>query len=969
MPDPAPWPRHLTALVTERLSRLEAACRAAQVPFHDDAGVDERLMRVLLASDFAWHSFLRDPLLLGPDSLRLMSDPRHADARAGVFETVQEPGELRRLLRQFRRREALRLIWRDVNEDDGTQTILAGATVLADTCIEQALRCAQTQVAQRHGSVRDAQGRVQRLVVVGMGKLGGGELNFSSDIDLILAYEEDASSDGARPLDAAAYFARVSQAMVALLAEHDADGYVYRVDLRLRPFGNAGRLALSFAAMEQYYQREGRDWERYAWIKARVVAGDRSAGARLLDSLRPFVYRRYLDYGAFAGLREMKGLIDAEVARKDLAGNLKLGSGGIREIEFIVQLVQLIRGGREPSLRERGLLPALAACEQRGFLPLERARALRAVYLFLRRAENRVQMFADEQAHALPADGQARARIALALGFPDSDALEAELERQRAVVAEEFTALMAVEARGDARRTQAQWNDCWRALAAGGEVDPAVLADAGFVPVQPVLAALEALLGSVPFRNMSTRSRERLDRLMPALFSAAAMQAEPASCLARLLQLVQAVARRSVYLALLDEQPAALKRLAAVFAASAFLAERVIAHPLLLDELFDDRDGEAMPDSASVAAEIERRLAAMAQPDAEAEIELIQEVRQSALFRVGLAFLAGRIHAVDAARALAAVAQAVLAAVLRIAERDLIATHGRFARQVGEGSGLAVVAYGSFGGQELGFGSDLDLVFLYDGELARGESTGARPLDAQRYYARLAQRIVHLLGVLTRAGRLYEVDVRLRPDGSKGMLVLSLSAFEAYQRERAWTWELQALLRARAVAGDAMLAQRFALLRKALLTQPREATAVCNDVASMRERWRAERNRSDERLFDLKQGQGGLVDIEFLLQGLVLIHAASEPSLCADGNTPGLIARLCVAGVLEEADAQTLARVHASLLARAIACTLDGRARMSPRDGELEVQCAAVVALILRHGMATESGQAPAGNRTTQSLQ
>lgn len=949
MPDSMRWPLPLAAFVNERFSRLEAACRAASVPFHDDAGVDDRLRRVLLASDFAHRSFLRDPMLLGPDALRLMADPRHADARAGIFEDVIDSTALRGQLRAFRLREALRLIWRDVNGDDAVATTLAGASVLADTCIEHALRGAERQVAQRHGFVRDAQGRVQRLVVLGLGKLGGGELNFSSDIDLILAYEEDATSDGARPLDAATYFARVGQAFVALLADRDADGYVYRVDLRLRPFGNAGRLALSFAAMEQYYQREGRDWERYAWIKARVVGGDRIAGARLLDALRPFVYRRYLDYGAFAGLREMKSLIDAEVARKDLAGNLKLGPGGIREIEFLVQLVQMIRGGREPTLRTRGLLEALAACEQRGFIPLERARALREAYLFLRRVENRVQMLDDEQAHALPDDETARARIACALGFAGSAALDAELTRHRAVVAEEFAALMAVEARGDAQRTQAQWTSLWSALAASGEVDAGALAAAGFAPAQDVAAELEALLGSVTYRNMSTRSRERLDRVMPAMFAAAAAQADPVPCLVRLLRLVQAVARRSVYLALLDEQPAALKRLSAVFAASAFLAERVIAHPLLLDELFDDRVAQGAPTRADIDGELSRRLVALAGPDAEAEIELIQEVRQSALFRIGLAFLARRLDAVATARALSDVAESVLAHVLRIAERDLVAAHGRVDGR--DNAGLVIVAYGSLGGAELGFGSDLDLVFLYDSESAQAESDGARPLDGQRWYARLAQRVVHLLGTLTRAGRLYEVDVRLRPDGSKGMLVLGLGAYEAYLRERAWTWELQALVRARVVAGDVGLARRFSQLRDDLLALPRDAVLVREEVAAMRARWRAERDRSDVQHFDLKQGAGGLVDIEFLLQALVLAGANTSVWLRQSGNSADLIALLARCGGLNADDARFLAGAHETLLDRSIRRTLDARPRIVLRDDTIEDAAAQVRAIAARAGM------------------
>jgi glutamate-ammonia-ligase adenylyltransferase len=954
MLQPAPWPRPTAAFLNERLSRLEIACRESGVPFYDDAGVDDHLQRVLLTSDFAYESFLRDPHLLGPELLQLMSDPRHADARAGVLAEARDDAALRAALRHFRKREALRLIWRDVNGADAVETTLAGASVLADCCIEAALRGAERLVSARHGVVRDAHGQVQRMVVLALGKLGGGELNFSSDIDVVFAYAQNGESSGeeagVRPLDAAAYYARIGQALVSLLADRSADGYVYRVDLRLRPFGNAGRLALSFAAMEQYFQSEGRDWERYAWIKARPVAGDRNAGSRLLETLRPFVFRRYLDYTAFAGMREMKALIDAEVARKDLADHLKLGPGGIREIEFVVQLVQLIRGGREPTLRARGLLPALAACEQLGFIPAARASRLREAYRFLRRLENRVQMFADEQTHEIPADAGARNRLALALDYADWDRLELDLRVHRAAVAEEFAALMAVDARSSAREAQAKWPEFWRALVASEGIEAQTLADAGFEPAAEAAAELEAILGSNALRNMSALSRERLDRVMPAVFAAAAAQPEPARCLARLLRLVQAVARRSVYLALLDEQPAALKRLSSVFSASAFLADRVIAHPLLLDDLFDDRVDSAVPRRAAVDDELARRLAALGDRDQEAEIELIQEVRNSALFRVGLAFLAQRLDGVAAARALSEIAEAVLAAVLRIAERELVAAHGRLDERT-DGAGMAIIAYGSFGGTELGFGSDLDLVFVYDGERARGESDGAKPLDGSRYYARLAQRVVHLLGVLTRAGRLYEVDVRLRPDGSKGMLVLGMDAYESYQRERAWTWELQALVRARALAGDAALGRRFERTRAELLAMPRNADTVRIDIVQMRERWRAERDRSDAAQFDLKQGAGGLVDIEFLLQGIVLLHARADEKLLASGNSADLIETATRIGVLDTDEGTALASAHAALLSSAIGCTLDGRSRVMPRNAQIESDAACAVGIARRLGL------------------
>jgi glutamate-ammonia-ligase adenylyltransferase len=939
-------PRAIAGFLDERLARLESACRDANVPFYDDAGVDDHLQRVLLASDFAYESFLRDPALLGPDLLRLMSDPRHADARAGVFVTTLSDSELMAELRRFRQREALRLIWRDLNDLDTVETTLTGASVLAETCIEAALAGAERRISARHGVIRDAVGAPQRMVVFGLGKLGGAELNFSSDIDLVFAFAQAGISDGARPLDADAYYARIGQAFVALLAERNADGYVYRVDIRLRPFGQSGRTALSFAAMELYYQREGRDWERYAWIKARAVGGDRGAGARLLDTLRPFVFRRYLDYTAFAGLREMKSLIDAEVARKDLADDLKLGPGGIREIEFIVQLVQLIRGGREPALRARGLLPALAACEQLGFVPAGRAGTLRAAYRFLRRLENRVQMFADQQTHAIPDDALVRQRIALALGWPDWNALAGELAVHRAAVSEEFAALMATDARAQMQHDDSAWTVLWRAIVGEG-VNRAALATAGFAPPDDVATELESLLGSSALRNMSARSRERLDRVLPILMASAAASTQPVRCMVRMLRLVQTVARRSVYLVLLDEQPAALKRLSEVLSASAFLADRVIAHPLLLDDLFDDRIDSAPPDRDAVAAELQRRLATLDGTDPEAEIELIQEARQSALFRIGLAFLGRRIDAAATARALAGIAEVVLTAVMRIAERDLIAAHGRLSAGRSDSPGFAVIAYGSFGGAELGFGSDLDLVFLYDGALAHSESDGTRQLDGARYFTRLAQRIVHLLDVQTRAGKLYEVDVRLRPDGGKGLLVLGIDAYEAYLRERAWTWELQALVRARAVAGDATLGKRFARVRETLLSAPRDASRVRAEIASMRTRWRAERDRSDAERFDLKQGFGGLVDIEFLLQALLLLHAHDNPDLLVSGNTPELISAAERAGVLSAPDARRLLDAHALLLSRAIDCTLDGRSRIATRDADI-VACSEQVRVIAR---------------------
>jgi [glutamine synthetase] adenylyltransferase / [glutamine synthetase]-adenylyl-L-tyrosine phosphorylase len=927
----------LRALIDDRYAQLIARCRAAGVPLHDDAGVAERIRRTLLASDFAFETWRSQPQLLAPQGLERFRSGSDAAARIDTLKLDTDETQAMAALRRFRHAEALRLVFRDVNGLDELPEVLSATSVLYETLLSSALDWSERMLAARYGHARGEDGSLQRLIVIGFGKLGGAELNFSSDIDLVLAYPQGGESDGARSLDNSEYFVRLGRQLVRLLNEPTTDGICARVDLRLRPFGNAGRLALPFSAMEQYYQREGRDWERYAWIKARTVAGDRTAGKQLQEMLRPFVYRKYLDYTAFAGLREMKALIDAEVARKDLADNLKLGPGGIREIEFIVQLVQLIRGGREPSLRVRGLLPALTACEARGHIPASRARALREAYVFLRRLENRVQMLRDAQTHDLPDDALSRERLALSLDYPAWEPLADELAKHREIVATEFAAVLMPEG-GSRASVPAADAVLWQ-RACDESLDATILEASGFVPGAEAVDALLKLSQAGQLRAMSARAREQLDHLMPQLLSVARETAAPVPCLLRLCRLVQTVARRPSYLALLEEQPAARKRLAQLFADSAFLAERVIAQPLLLDDVLDPRIDQLPLKRADISAEIARVLTTLDEREAEAELERINEFKSSIAFRLGLAFNDGRADAVATARRLAALAESVVNAVAALAEREVIAQHGRLP---GQGSGFSVLGYGSLGGEELGFASDLDLVFVFDGQRAQAMSDGPRPLDGSRWYQRLTQRVMNWLTVLTRAGRLYEVDTRLRPDGSKGLLVGSLEAFVTYQESRAWTWEHQALLRARAVAGDPALNAELADVRRRTLAVPRDGAAVLAEVSSMRQRWRAQRDRSDAAYVDLKQGHGALLDIEFALQGLVLAHAAHTPGLLAITANASLIETCRDAGLLDTAQANCLSVAHAELLRRALLCTLDLRSRIAPRDQELEALCSDV---------------------------
>ena len=927
------------ALPARLAERALAGLRAASTQHAallEDGALCARVGQVAVASDFAIDTLRRQPALL-----EYLSHPDPAPLPLPVLDPADPnawPGQLRR----YRSAGSTRLVWRDVLGLDTVEQTLAGSTALAEQCLSIALAAVEGEFAQRHGVVRDEAGIEQRLVVFGLGKLGGGELNFSSDIDLVYAYPRDGESDGRRALEAEDYFARLGQRLAKLLDEVTADGFCHRVDLRLRPFGGAGRVAWSFAAMDGYFQREGRDWERYAWLKARTVAGDVAAGEAWLETLRPFVNRRYLDFTSLDGLRTMKAAIVAEMQRRDMADDLKRGVGGIREIEFLVQSLQLIRGGREPALRGRSLLPALQALVEAGQIAPGHGQVLADAYRFLRRLENRVQMLADAQTHAVPEAAPERLRLALGLGYAGWQPLQDELARWREQVSAEFDALL-VPQRGQAAPDALE--SYWRALPQGG--DAAVLATAGFPDAEGGDAALRDFARSGGVRALSDAARARLDRVVPALLGAAAASARPEVALKRLLDLLQAILRRASYLALLDEQPSALARLVDVLARSAFLAERIAHYPLLLDELLDTRVAGPLPGAAQMQAAC---AAAVAGPDDDPEVALraLNEVRQALSFRIALASLDRRQGAGRSTRQLAALADAVVAQVLRMARSEVEAAHG-----VLPGGRFAVVGYGSLGGCELGFGSDLDLVFLYDAD-PNAMSDGARALEPARWYTRLAQKVVALLGAVTAAGRLYETDMRLRPDGSKSLLVSTLASYVEYQQQRAWTWEHQALVRARAVAGEASLLEDFEQVRRDTLGRVRDRAALAADVGQMRQRMRAELDRSDAARFDLKQGAGGLVDLEFVLQYGVLARAADVPALLQRRDSPGLIDALAGCGQLQADEAAALHQAHATLLEAGLACTLDRRPRLTAETAAIEQARTAIGQAVARQGLEFE---------------
>ncbi|RMG30667.1 MAG: bifunctional [glutamate--ammonia ligase]-adenylyl-L-tyrosine phosphorylase/[glutamate--ammonia-ligase] adenylyltransferase [Gammaproteobacteria bacterium] len=895
----------LVALGREREAAWRAALQDAGLEVPGDARFHACLRRVFALSPFVFGRCVRDPgllpgLLADGDLLADRAEGAVEHALARRLAGVSEEADLRRALRRFRNREMVRIAWRDLAGWAPLEETLLDLSDLAEACVRQALEKLEAWQRRARGTPRDASGRVQRLVVVAMGKLGGRELNFSSDIDLVFAYPAAGWIRRPRRLSHEEWFTELGRRLIGVLSDVDAEGFVFRVDMRLRPFGDSGPLVADFAMLEDYYASQGREWERYALVKARPITGDPAHRAELEALLAPFVYRRYLDYGTLAALREMKALIERDMRRRGRGEDLKLGRGGIREIEFIVQAFQLIRGGREPRLRTRGLLPTLQALGELGHLSPEAVRELEAAYRFLRCAENRLQAQDDAQTQALPHGEVERAALAEAMGCADWTAFRAALEGHRHRVHARFAALFGGAATpGVAAPLAALWeasleeDEARAALRASGYGDPAW-----------VLRRLADFREQVAGR-LGDRGRGALARLMPEVLAVAGRAEVPEAALGRVLDLLEAIAGRTAYLMLLAEHPPVVARLVHLCAASPFIAGEIRRHPLLLDELLDARLLEVPPDRHALAEQLARRLASLPEGDLEAQMERLREFRNAAVLRIAAADLSGHLEVPQVGTLLTTVAELVLEAVRELAWDALVARHGVPRRRDGGEAGFLLVGYGKLGGRELGYGSDLDLVFLHDGDDA-GRTDGRRPLENGLFFARLGQRVIHMLNTLTPSGVLYEVDVRLRPSGASGLLVSSLEAFARYQREEAWTWEHQALVRARPVAGPPALAQAFARIRQEVLCRPRDARRLQQEVVDMRRRMREALTVRGGDRFDLKQGAGGLVDIEFLVQYLVLRHAPSHPELAAETSTLGGLRRLAALRLLGAREAQTL---------------------------------------------------------------
>ncbi|MEX1033856.1 MAG: bifunctional [glutamate--ammonia ligase]-adenylyl-L-tyrosine phosphorylase/[glutamate--ammonia-ligase] adenylyltransferase [Cellvibrionaceae bacterium] len=920
----------------QSLSRIVVAAPALLEQFATAIIGSEFIAKQCLEHPDAFLSLLQDQ--------RLQSGLSNAAIRQFLSEGLDrsDEAEFDKSLRQVRREFMLSIVWRDLNRLADLEQTTAELSAFAEACLQYTMDYHYAAlVAQRGLPIGEYSAAPQPMLVLGMGKLGAGELNVSSDIDLIFTYPESGDTQGhSRSLSNQEFFLRLGQKVIKSLDTITADGFVFRVDMRLRPYGASGALVSNFDSLENYYQTQGREWERYAMIKARVVAATsdeviaacveqaKLADAKtrpaadyatgLMQLLQPFTYRRYLDYSAIDAMRAMKQLITREVSRKGLQSDVKLGAGGIREVEFIVQVFQLIRGGRDPRLQERRLLKVLPLLAETGCLPAQVQSELAQAYRFLRNTEHAIQGFQDRQTQQLPIDQDTQQRLAWAMGFASWDDFAEQLQTRRRTVNEQFRAVIAdpEKQQSQADSDNGEWELIWQGSLVG-EAAQRFLAEQALNEPAAILEHLQQLRESRSIAGMQAAARERLDQLMPALLANLGEIDNAPVTLQRVCGVLEAVARRSAYIVLLVENPSALEQLVKLCSASPWVARQLAEHPVLLDELLDARTLYSPPDLDTLRDELHRETLRLNWEDLEGHMESLRHFRMSHALRVAACEVTGVLPLMKASDYLTYLAEVILRHVLVLAWQQMVERYGRPRRADGSPCSVAVadgdfiiVGYGKLGGIELGHGSDLDLVFVHRADPNLG-TEGPREIDNATFFIRLGQKIIHILNTQTVSGQLYDIDMRLRPSGNSGLLVSSLSALARYQQQDAWDWEHQALVRARVVAGSLSLAAEFEEMRAEVICRQRNIAELRHSVIEMREKMRKHLgSRDDADEFNIKQDGGGIVDIEFMVQYAVLAWAYEHPALIRYTDNIRILGCLADTGLIAEDDADQLIEAY-----------------------------------------------------------
>ncbi|CAA0121208.1 Bifunctional glutamine synthetase adenylyltransferase/adenylyl-removing enzyme [BD1-7 clade bacterium] len=862
-----------------------------------------RLNRCLAVSDYLARQWARKPqILLDVLVSDTLDHPMSKEAFSALFAGLPDDEiGFDQALRETRHRQMSRFIYRDLNRLCDTWMLVEELSVFADVCIHETVEFHYHKLAQKHGvPIGESSGEPQHLVVLGMGKLGAHELNLSSDIDLMFAFEESGTTNGDKPLANQMFFTRLGQRLIKSLDKVSIDGFVFRVDMRLRPYGQSGALAMNFAAMEIYYEDQGREWERYAMIKARDVVGG-AAGASLMRDLRPFVYRRYTDFSAIQALRDMKSLITREVRRLGKQDDVKLGAGGIREIEFIAQAYQLIYGGRDEKLQTRSLRQVYQHLDTAGALPENASDELLAAYVFLRNAEHAIQALNDEQTQRLPNDEDGQLRIAYALGYEDWAAFMAAYGVHRTRVREHFDHVVE-EVDEETDEVQQAWADAW------ASDDVTQLRDElqahGFDTHET--NCLVELRENKTLAKLDDVARERVDKFAEQMLACLQAQTHRINAVELMVKLVESVLRRTTYLVLLNENPKALDRLITIASVSTWVMQQLIHHPVLLDELLTEKGLRHVPEPNELRESLRQHSLRINEDDLEDHMDMLRYFKLARQMNIVVAEATGELPLFKVSDYLSYVAEAILNYVLQLSWDFMVNKHGcpSVSGEPCMDTNFAVVAYGKLGGIELGHNSDLDLVFLYQG-CDQGTTDGDKPVDSRQFFTRLGQRIIHMLSTRTQLGQLYEVDMRLRPSGGKGLLVSSLDAFERYQDNEAWTWEHQALVRGRIVAGSMAVGQGFKKIRKATLMRERSHEELACEVIKMRKKMHDNlaptyaRSPASE-IFHLKHSRWGIVDIEFMVQYAVLAWSREHPELTRFTDNIRILELLADTGLITE---------------------------------------------------------------------
>ncbi|MDY0222795.1 MAG: bifunctional [glutamate--ammonia ligase]-adenylyl-L-tyrosine phosphorylase/[glutamate--ammonia-ligase] adenylyltransferase [Desulfobacterium sp.] len=910
----------LTKQLRDRHALLETQLKEKGHVLPQQSSFKIDLDRALLYSEFIATTVTRHPgilidLIESKDLERTYDRGEYGTRLARQLAHINDKVEFKEILIRIRQREMIRIAWQDLNGKATLEQTTGDLSDLAQACIDKTFTILYGELCSTYGTPMDRQGSKQKITVLGMGKLGARELNFSSDIDLIFAYPwEGVTTGGGRDHTNEEFFTKLCRNFLRVFDSTMAEATIFRVDTRLRPFGTTGPLVTSFDSMINYYQTQGREWERYALIKARPVAGDIEAGNRLLAALNPFIYRRYLDYGSFESFRDMKKRISLQIRDKKFRHNIKIGPGGIREIEFFGQLFQLIRGGVEPEFQERRILKVLTLLNQRTSIDDRTRKELTQAYHFLRKVEHRLQEYGDLQTHDLPQNATDRLRLALSMNFKTWELFIHELDRHRRIVQIHFNHLL-VEEKDKKQDRINQFSYLWQNIN-----DPQLWEPQseniplnklpGFKDPKKVIALLKSLEANPNTQRLTANGRERLNRLVPRIIQKAGEQDSAETVLSRLVDLVITIERRTCYISLLLERPEVLDQLAGLAAESPWIIDFVSKHPALLDELLGPDKDQALPTKEELRIELKHRMSQIPPGNTEFQIEELCIFRHTNTLRTAVADISRDYPLMKVSDTLTHIAETVLERVIEIAWDQIAEKYGTpsgVQREKQNFPGFAAIAYGKLGGIELGYRSDLDLVFIHSGEQGTTRG-GIKEIENTRFYSMLGQRIIHALTVHTAAGTLYETDMRLRPSGLSGMIVSEINAFEEYIGNQAWTWEIQAIVRARPLAGDPELRGRFIRIRDKALRAERDEQALKKEVNEMRERLREKHLKPGG--MDLKQERGGIVDIEFLVQYLVLRHSHDHPQLTRWTDNVRLIETLAREKILTQTEAEEVKQAY-----------------------------------------------------------